>query len=221
MAKREFVLTNGIGFIKCDISNRYKQVNNLALADTYCSQKSATNVMLNSIPKAWSRSYYVAEIVDGKIVQCNSPRPARASKTQRKVSYQYNNNFSENKWCKGFLGLDEVFHEAMERGKDIAQELSDIDSQIVDLEHYIEFTTLNARDGYKAYRKLKDLLCKRRVLKYEHKVVNSINSNHSALGQIQKILSAINECNNSIYKPRSLVDLFEKGVKSIDLGGEE
>ena len=216
MNKREFVLTDGKNFIKCETNNKYKQTSNLSLAEIYDSQKIATNIMLNSIPKAWSRSYYVAEIIKGEIVQCNAPRPSKVQKPRREVSYQYSNNFSNNKWCKRFLGLDEIFHDAMKRSKDLAQELSDVDAQIVDIEHYIEFTTLNARDGYKTYKKLKELLCLRRTLKFEHKVVNAINTNYSALGQIEKILATINDCNNSAYKPRNFVQLFEKGIASIE-----
>ena len=210
MNKREFAITNGSKYVKCDINGIYKQVNNFCMADTYESQKIATNIIKNSLPKAWSRTYYVVEIVEGRLIQCTSPRPPKASKSQTSKVFQFENNCDDVKWCKSFIGLNEVFTEAEERFKELPQKLSDIEAQIVDLEHYIEFTSLNARDGYKTYKKLKELLNERRILKHESKIVNAINKNRAASEGINNILSAIKECQNSAYKPRVLVDLFEK-----------
>lgn len=209
MNKREFVLTNGNKYVKCDINGNYKQVNNLCMADIYESQKTASNIMKNSLPKAWGHTYYVVEIVEGRQIQCNLPRPPKAERSKSTKVFQFENGCDDIKWCKSFIGLEEVFTEAEKRFKELPQKRSDIDAQIVDLEHYIEFTSLNARDGYKAYKKLKELLNERRILKYESKIVNAINVNRSASEGIKNILSAIRECQNSVYKPRVLADLFE------------
>lgn len=211
-SKREFVITDGKKFIRQDFSGKYSQVNVLSMADTYNSQKAATNIMLNSISKSLSRRYYVGEIVDGKVIQCNSPRCPKTVKACGEQVYHFENDFRNMKWCTNFIGLEGLFEDAMKRGRELSQEISDIDAQIIDLEHYIEFTSLNARDGYKIYRKLKELFCKRRFLKNEQKVVSVINKNHSASQQISSIIKAINGCDNSEYKPRILIDLFEKGI---------
>ena len=210
MNKREFAITNGSKYIKCDINGIYKQVNNFCMADTYESQKIATNIIKNSLPKAWSRTYYVVENVEGNLIQCNSPCPPKAVKSEGTKLFQFKNNCGDISWCKNFIGLDDVFKDAERRFKELPQELSDIEAQIIDLEHYIEFVNLNARDGYKAYKRLKELLNERRILKYESKIVNAINRNRAASEGINNILSAITECQNSVYKPRVLVDLFEK-----------
>lgn len=209
MNKREFTITNGNKYVKCDINGNYKQVNNFCMADTYESQKIASNIIKNSLPKAWGHAYYVVEIVEGRLVPCTSPRPPKTTKNQTQKVFQFENKCDDVKWCKSFIGLDEVFVEAEKRFKELPQKLSDIDAQIVDLEHYIEFTSLNASDGYKAYKKLKELLNERRILKYESKIVNAINKNRTASEGIKNILSTIRECQSSVYKPRVLADLFE------------
>ncbi len=209
MDKREFVLTNGSKYIKCDINGNYKQVNNLCIADTYETQKTASNIMINSLPKSLRYTYYVAEIIDGELVPCNSPYPPKITRIKGTKSFQFENSCNDVKWCKSFMGLDRVFEEAEKRYKELPQELSDIEAQVIDLEHYIEFVSLNARDGYKIYRKLKELLNRRRILKYESKIVNVINKNKSVLEGVNNILFVIDECQNSAYKPRVLIDLFE------------
>ena len=89
MEQREFVLTDGNKFIKCDINGNYKQVNNICVADVYESQGIATNIMLNSIPKSLSRKFYVAELVNGNIIQCNSPRPPKSIRPKSKQTYRF------------------------------------------------------------------------------------------------------------------------------------
>jgi hypothetical protein len=215
MSEREFVLTNGTKFIKCDINGQYKEVSNLNIADIYDSQKTATNVMLNSISKALSRTYYVAEIVDGNIIQCSASRPNKVVKSKSKQSYRFDSDFADTKWCKSFVGLEDLFKEAIKRGRELSQEISDIDSQITDIEHYIEFNSLNCRDGFKIYKKLKDVLQRRRYLKNEQKIVNAINKNHSASEHIKNITSVIGEYEKCEYQPRILINLFENGVKAI------
>lgn len=217
MIKKEYILTNGNKFIRQNLDGRFEQVTNISLADTYNSQKAAKNIMLNSIPKSWSRNYYVAEMLDGEIIQCNSPRPQKAVRKNRpKSSYHFDNGFIDTKWCKGFVDLGEIFSEATKRSNVLAQELSDIDTVISDFEHYIEFSNLNARDGYKAYNMLRKFLRTRRQLKYEHKIVNAINNNQSAQKQINNIVDVIKACQNSEYKPRVLNDLFEVGIEGIE-----
>ena len=84
--------------------------------------------------------------------------------------------------------------------------------EISDVIHYIEFNNLNAREGYKIYKRLNELLCKRRHLKFEQKIVSSINRNRRASDYISDIIATIKECTNDVYKPRIATDLFKDVV---------
>lgn len=222
MNEREFVLTDGKKFIRQNLDNKFVTTLNLSLADVFMSQKAADNIKKNSLTKAMSRMFYVAEVVNGKIIQCDHQRPQKIEKSNRNNEFYFTqeNKFVDTKWHKGFSGLLDLFNEASTRRNELSQELSNIEAEIVDIEHYIEFTSLNARDGYKIYRKLRDLLRERRYIKDEQKVVNAINSNCAATEQIKNIVAVLDAKDNRNYKPRVLVDLFKHGVnyqKSLNL----
>lgn len=211
-SSKQFVLTNGTKFIRQNLDGKYEVVSNQSLADIYESSQVARNILLNSISKATSSNYYVAEIKNNKLVQTCA---TRVPKTVRKCS----NNVvvakqceGEEKWYDKLLGIGELFEHAMKRNYEISQELSDVDSMIVDLEHYIEFSELNARDGYVAYKKLHNLLLRRRKIKNEQKVVNVITKNYGIADDIKQIEEIIRIGTGSEYHPRILVDLFESGI---------
>ena len=111
--------------------------------------------------------------------------------------------------------MDGFFEEAGKRKKELPQELSDVEAEIVDVEHYIEFVLLNARDGYKMYKKLHQLLVKRREIKDELKIVSAITNNYSVKENISTIVGTINGCANASYTPRVLSSLFKEGVVSL------
>lgn len=207
--KEIFVLTNGNRFVKQDADGKYKQTVSLSLADTWDSYKVAEAILRNSIPKSMSSTYYVAEVLDNEIVR-RSKTAVRVERKRTGDIVRFNNTFKESEWCKSFEGLDEIFEKASKRGYELSQEIQNIDLEISDVVHYIEFNTLNAREGYKIYKKLNELLCKRRNLKFEQRVVTSINNNHEAANYINNILSTIKECQNDVYKPRVLADLFKE-----------
>lgn len=216
---KEYVITDGSRFIKRCNNGRYTQVNNQALADIYNTKKSASNVMLNSIPKGLSNGYYVAEIIGGDIVPCDIPSRKICVKYKDKDSDNYSKIYHDTqKWIERVSGLENIFEDAEIRGEELNREISKIDSKIVDLEHYIELSpSLNARDGYKVYRKLKDLLCRRRDIKNEIKVVSAINKNKDASTCIKNILSTVKQCEKQKYHPRILDELFIKGIDAMSM----
>ena len=213
----EFVITNGDKFIRFDINGKCKQVSNVAMAETYPTKKAANNVRLNSITKALTRKFYVAELKDGKIIEHNVPAPPKVCKKKTDIMFHYENNIDDMMWSHGFDGVKELFDSAATRCKELPQELSDVESEITDIEHFIENTKLNVRDGYKIYKKLRDLLDRRRRIKYEIEMVSAINNNRAAVTYLNNIQSAISNCiSNKVYKPRILGELFTKGISYLD-----
>lgn len=209
MPKREFVLTNGTKFIKQDADGKYKQTTSIGLADIYDSYALADNIRKNSLPKSLSRTYRIIEIRDGELL-LQAITPTEKKRTGEVV--HFNNTFGDSEWCKSFEGLDTLFERATKRGYELSQEVQDVDLEISDVVHYIEFNNLNAREGYKIYKRLNELLCKRRHLKFEQKIVSSINRNHKASDYISDIIATIKECTNDVYKPRIATDLFREVV---------
>lgn len=88
-------------------------------------------------------------------------------------------------------------------------QLSKIDQELSDINHYIEFVNLNAAQGYKAYKMIKDRRIKRRSIKNELQVVDIILSkkiSETATDEIQKAISGMDKRK---YEPRVLNELFD------------
>ena len=80
-----------------------------------------------------------------------------------------------------------------------AKQLSDLDQELSDIYHYIEFENLDAYRGWKAYRKLKDVLVKRREVKDSIDVANSINSKLTS-----EYIVSVEKMRNRKYTPRKI-----------------
>lgn len=91
----------------------------------------------------------------------------------------------------------------------LLEKQSDIDKQISDILHFIEFERFSACEGFKLCKALKELRLKRREIKNELELINIINChtcNNMANGSTNK---AIHSIENKQYAPRVLVELFE------------
>ena len=77
---------------------------------------------------------------------------------------------------KTVLEFYDIVKDCAESFDSMVEQLSKIDKELSDIDHFIEFTELNARDGYKIYKKQHELRKMRRELKYNIKVASDINS---------------------------------------------
>lgn len=220
--KAEYCITNGEQYIRQNHCGKFTQTNNITLAEMYQSKKAAYNVLKNSIPKRISESFYVARLQDGDLIQMSETSKSKENniKYGLQQGFRYSNDADINYWYDKFVGIDELFAYADKRGGDIASKLSKLDMAVTDIEHYIEFNNLNARDGYKIYRKLHKILQQRRKLKSEQKIVNTINKNKDSASAIKQIVNTIKVESNHIYTPRIMQGLFSDGVDSLGKGDE-
>lgn len=91
----------------------------------------------------------------------------------------------------------------------LLDKMSNLDKQISDILHFIEFERFSACEGYKLCKALKDLRLQRRAIKNELELINIINChtcNNIANGNTSK---AIDGLSNKKYEPRVLSELFE------------
>lgn len=92
----------------------------------------------------------------------------------------------------------------------LLEELSNIDKQICDVLHFLEFNSFSACEGYKLCKALKELRLKRREVKNELELINIVNT-HSCNNIINGSTSkAIAGLETKQYAPRVLVELFEQ-----------
>lgn len=222
MKKREYVITDGKKFVQKDFRGIYKQTSSCGLADIYETEESATKVLKNSIPRSWRTTYYVAELINGELCQCSLPKP-KVEKGEGAGVYKLNyfkDSSVDIEWCHGFRELDGIFKKAANRANALAKELVEVEKDVKNAYHDIEFSNLNAREGYKAYRNFREILRKRRRLKNESRIVNAINANHAASTLIENIIKEINFCDKQEYKP-FMTDSFLKNSNAFIKFSEE
>lgn len=105
--------------------------------------------------------------------------------------------------------LNGLASDALRRKEELNQKLSNIDKEICDLLHYIEFCNLNAAQGYKVYKMLKERRIIRRSIKNELNVLNIILSkkiSETATDEINKCVAGMDK---RTYEPRVLKELFD------------
>ena len=84
-------------------------------------------------------------------------------------------------------------------------ELSRLNEEITDIEHYIEFSKLNVSDAYRAYKMLRDTLQERRQVKDNIRVVKEMYE----CCNVKRLAEVREELDNRVYAPRRLSRLFE------------
>ncbi len=98
-------------------------------------------------------------------------------------------------WVERIKGLNGLADDALQRKTELASQLSTPDKRKVDMEHEIEFAAkVNACNGYKMFRELKDLLEQRRIVKDELLIVDTIlrsDFGKIAAGNIQKCVDGL------------------------------
>ena len=91
--------------------------------------------------------------------------------------------------------------------------LSEVDKEICDIMHYIEFYNLDAAKGYKMYKMLKDCRLRRRKIKDEYEKVGAAITTLANEDLIEKMKTALKQMkglDNRVYTPRILTELFEE-----------
>lgn len=112
-------------------------------------------------------------------------------------------------WLEKINDMNGLVKEATKRKNILEKQLHDLEDEKLDIEHYIEFQNLNAAQGYKASKELKNCRIKRRTVKNELAVINIILELQMKKIIDSKIYQKIEELDKRTYKPRIRTDLFD------------
>ena len=112
-------------------------------------------------------------------------------------------------WIDKIDGLNGLASEALHRKDELLSQLSKVDQELSDVNHYIEFCNLNAAQGYKAYKMIKERRIKRRSIKNELQVVEIILNKKISETATDEIQKAIAGMDRRTYEPRVLNELFD------------
>ena len=103
----------------------------------------------------------------------------------------------------------EVYRSIQLYSKQLNRMHSEVDMEICDLMHYIEFSSLSAAKGYEAYRMLRDALQQRRQIKDENCRIGAFlaaRSEDFLSGRVKKCFEGLS---HREYAPRIRRDLFD------------
>lgn len=93
----------------------------------------------------------------------------------------------------------------------LLKELSDIDLEISDILHYIEFHKFSASEGYKLAKMLQVARDKRRKIKDELDIVEIVKSVDCKSLLNGNLVDRMDSLDSRMYTPRVLTELFKKG----------
>lgn len=89
----------------------------------------------------------------------------------------------------------------------VEYKLNEVEDKIQDVLHAIEFSSYNARDGYKMYRLLHDLRLERRKYKDEQLIANVMTAFRDSNWEVAR--SRVDDLMDRQYHVRNMRELFE------------
>lgn len=199
----QYVITDGTRWVMRDRNNKYVPTSNEALADVF-GNKEANSVYQNNLSKTLKSVFHVEKIDKPPALIKQISHEEVKSNTET-VSVAENIQY----WVDKVSGLNGLAAEALHRKEELINQLSEVDKELCDINHYIEFCNLNAAQGYKAYKMIKDRRVKRRSIKNELDVLNMILGKKLSESVTNEITNAVSGMDKRIYEPRVLKELFD------------
>lgn len=210
-----YLITDGNGsYIRKDeFSGKYVPIRSYSMAERFEQRYKAINVLHNAIGKNIRNRYKVIDIEEGvlspKSEVSNVNKVRHGEKIAKALSEEKQTESQTEKWASGAKALTEFVMDAEKRKEELAGQLSEVDKEISDINHYIEFGNFNAYQGWLAFSMLQNRLRKRRKIKDELQVIQQLGESKITLSMLDGINKAVSDLSNRKYVPRVLTELFE------------
>ena len=191
-------------YLHKDFSGNYIPVKNKMFGDFWEQYEKASNVLKNCISRNLRNRYKIIEVEDATIPK---------QKIKDDIVKRIGNEPIEEDYLSSLpIDIDNFakFIQNMEQRKEVlASALSDVNKEIIDINHYIEFGRFNAYQGWLAFNLLRGRLKKRRKVKDELQILSQFEKCNADPSIIASVKALIEELNTRKYKPRKLNELFE------------
>lgn len=208
------MISDGKGaYIRKDFSGKYSPVRNETLADSWEQRIKAKNVLENQLNKNIRNKYHIieVEIPDVRKIEVQNKHDIDSNiKEIKQFSNEEIEDSQIDKWEIEVESLSNFVRCLEERKESLSTKLSDVDKELVDINHYIEFgDNLNAYEGWLAFSLLRHRLKRRRKIKDELYVISQLSECKINSSMLSNIKEAIHEMDNRVYTPRKLTGLFK------------
>lgn len=199
----QYIITDGSRFIYRNHSGKFVPTPSESMADIF-NRRQAEAIFKNSLPKALKSVFYV-EKYDKPPNDVKQVTRSELNSNTEKVMV------SENiqRWLDKVSDLNGLAKDAIQRKEELTKQLHNLEDELQDIQHYIEFSNLNAAQGYKASKDIKDCRVKRRSVKNELLVLDIILEQRVDEMVSEEIHKRVQGIDRRTYKPRVRTDLFD------------
>ncbi len=158
------------------------------------TQEKAKNI-LKSLPKTMKKFHFKLEPILDQNVDESISTEGDDKQEINYITKKYEITPEVQNWLNRVKECNGLAKDAAGRKKELLQQLSNVDRELSNCLHEIElFKSMNACAGYKEYKRTKIILERRRKIKDELSVVNSIltcNLESIATDRIQKVVDKL------------------------------
>lgn len=171
--KGVYIKLNGSGApVSCD--EKYKEV----------FEYSKARNILDNLPKPLKKLNFKVEAIPD--IRATSPKTVI-----KKENYTVSDNV--NRWIEKFSICDKVMSEAVARKDELVTMLTNVDRELSNELHMIELEkSKNACQGFLEYRRIKDILESRRVIKDEMLIItNVLNGGTDSFKNVNKAIKGL------------------------------
>lgn len=198
-----YVLSDGAGnYIRLKKDGKYDTVTDTKLALQFQTAGKAKNYLGNSFPAKMRDEFRVERVLINEI------RTTKDKKVLESMIRPENMDDEIASWMDQVDDLIGFVKSIEARILELEDLISCADQEICDVQHYIEFGTFNAYQGYLATRLLQSKLRQRRKYKDEFATLNQIKSCKIDVNSIMNLYTVIEGLNDRKYTPRVLWELF-------------
>lgn len=195
----EYIITNGSDYLRCNRRGDYYLVDECS-ATTWRTYKQALNALNNGISKYERKLFYVE-----KLCKENNSGPDVDQLIEADTG-------DFDSWVSSIGNFKSLVNTLEIKRNALYSELSEIDQELCDIRHYIEFGRLNAYQGWAAYEMMKASLMKRRRIKDALYIITKIQNRGKGVTESESARVAIYNLNTRKYTPRKLDYLFESAA---------
>lgn len=199
-----YVLTDGQGnYIRKDnLTGRYVPVRSFKQAQQWDSQVKAHSILNNSLAKSIRNNYAVQLIDTENIIEKDD------MSKQKELCFRAIDDGNIDDWLEKVNTIMNILSGSNTRKDDLVAKLSEIDKEIVDIQHYIEFGKFNCYQGWMCFKMLQNTLRQRRKYKNEIAVLNLIKQCKFDKSSLEALSTTIADIQNKCYRPRAFPELF-------------
>ena len=204
-----YVISNGNNYIMKRKGGRICATCDINLALQFES-KGLAICEINKLPAGYKNGHYVPKSMDEAIVASKSPNITDSADKPNTYAFQMEDSEWLARFKKDLVVTDRTMCNLKEMYSKVYGDLTAAGDEIDDLEHAIEFKTVNAAQGYQLMAELKRARRKRREAK-DAKFLLEIIMDEEGKGWVDgRLETAIEQLGNRKFTPKIRNDLFER-----------